>query len=226
LLPTTQTIEFESAIREPEIIVAWRLPVVGLLALLAVASIGAIAWIAVHRGLAVGEPSATGSPEPRVQSQPKAAVPTAKSQAVATGDDVLLADQDLRVFGGRIEALSTEFRVAWDALQYGYVSQKKFADELDEWLRPQWDTLEAQVRRTGAAQDSARERADRELTGAINNWQLALYSYADDLRKQRQVVKSFEFLSRADEHLHRAQQMQSALERPPSSATSPQRAPR
>lgn len=219
LLPTTQTIEFESAIHEPEIVVAWRLPIVGLLALLAVASIGVIAWIAVHRGLAVGEPNTTGSPEPRVQSQPKPAVPITKPQAVATGDDALLADQDLRVFGGRIEALSTEFRVAWDALQYGYVSQRKFADELDEWLRPQWDTLEAQVRRTGAAQGSARERADRELMGAINNWQLALYAYADDLRKQRQVVKSFEFLGRADEHLHRAQQMQSALEQPPSSAT-------
>jgi hypothetical protein len=76
------------------------------------------------------------------------------------------------------------------------------------------DTLEAMVRRTGAVPGSARERADHELMGVINNWQLALFAYADDLRRQRQVVKSFEYLSRADEHLPRAQQMQRALERP------------
>jgi hypothetical protein len=226
LLPTTQTIEFESAIREPEIVIAWRLPAVGLLVLLVVASIGVLAWLVEHRGLAVREPNATGSPDARVQSQPKAAVPMAKPQAVPTGDDALLAAQDLRVFGTRIEALSTEFQVAWDALQYGYVSQRKFADELDEWLRPQWDALEAKVRRTGAVRGSTRERADHELLGVINNWQLALYAYADDLRKQHQVVKSFEYLGRADEHLHRAQQMQSAVERPPDSATSPPMTPR
>jgi hypothetical protein len=225
LLPTTQTIEFESAIREPEIIIAWRLPIVGLVALLAAVSVGTLAWMAVQRGLAGRQPTVTGSPEPRVQSQPKPVAPMTKPQVVAAGDDALLADQDLRVFGARIETLAGEFRVAWDTLQYGYVSQRKFADELDEWLRPQWDTLEAQLRRTGAVQGSARERADHELMGEINNWQLALYAYADDLRKQRQVVKSFEYLTRADEHLHRAQQMQSTLERQQESVTSPPTVP-
>ncbi len=129
LLPTAQTIEFESAIRDPDVVIAWRSPAVGLVALLVVGAIGVLTWMVQHRGLPVREPNATGSPQARVLSQPKAALPTAKPQAVATGDDALLADQDLRVFGARIEALSTEFRVAWDALQYGYVSQRKFADE-------------------------------------------------------------------------------------------------
>lgn len=219
LLPTTQTIEFESAIREPQIVIAWRLPAVGLVALLVVVAIAVLAWMVEHRGLAVREPTATGSPQARAQSQPTAPVPMAKPQAVAAADDALLADQDLRVFGARIEALSTEFQVAWDALQYGYVSQTKFADELDEWLRPQWDTLEAMVRRTGAVPGSARERADHELMGAINNWQLALYAYADDLRNQRQVVRSFEYLRRADLHQKRARQMQSDLGRQQTSAS-------
>ena len=43
----------------------------------------------------------------------------------------MLADQDLRVYGARIDVLSTEFQVAWDALQDGGFSQAKFADELD-----------------------------------------------------------------------------------------------
>jgi len=226
LLPTTQTIEFESAIREPEIVIAWRLPAIGLLVLLAVASIGLLAWMVEQRGVAVREPIVTASPETRIQSPPKAVVPRAKSQAVAGGDDAMLADQDLRVYGARINVLSTEFQVAWDALQDGGFSQAKFADELDQWLRPQWDDLEARVRRKNATQGSERERADHELLGVINNWQLALYAYADDLRKQRQAVKSFEYLGRADEHLHRAQQMQSALERPPNSETSPPTTPR
>jgi hypothetical protein len=221
LLPTGQTIEFESAIRDPDVVIAWRLPALGLVALLVVGAIGVLTWMVQYRGLPVHEPSATGSPQAPVLSQPKAALPTVKPQAVATGDDALLADQDLRVFGARIEALSTEFRVAWDALQYGYVSQRKFADELDEWLRPQWDTLEAQVRRTAAPRGSTRERADQELMGVINNWQLALYAYADDLREQRQVVKSFEYLSRAHAHQQRAQQLQSDLERPPPSVSGP-----
>lgn len=219
LLPTRQTIEFESASREPEIVIAWRLPAVGLLLLLVVAAIGALAWMVQHRGLAARGSNATALPQSQARSQPEPALRTAKPEAVASADDALLADQDLRVFGARIEALSAEFQVAWDALQYGYVSQRKFADELDEWLRPQWDTLEAQVRRTGAVQGSVRERADHELMGVINNWQLALYAYADDLRKQRQVVKSFEYLTRAEEHQRRAQKMQSNLERPPPSAS-------
>ena len=225
LLPTTKTIEFESAIREPQIVIAWRFPAVGLV-LLAVAAIGALAWIVEQRRLGVREPSGAGSPEARLQSQPKAAAPVAKPRAAAPDDDALLADQDLRVFGARIEVLSTEFQVAWDALQDGGFSQAKFIEQLDQWLRPQWDDLEARIRRKNAAPGSARERADHELLAVINNWQLALYAYADDLRRQRQVVKSFEYLSRADEHLHRAQEMQSALERRSDSASSSPNAPR
>ena len=215
LLPTRKTIEFESAIREPEIVIAWRWPAVELV-LLAVAAIGALAWIVEQRRLGVRE----------LQSQPKAAASVAKPRAAAPDDDALLADQDLRVFGARIEVLSTEFQVAWDALQDGGFSQAKFIEQLDQWLRPQWDDLEARIRRKNAAPGSARERADHELLAVINNWQLALYAYADDLRNQRQVVKSFEYFTRAEQHLQRAGRMQSDLERPPTPETSPPTNPR
>jgi hypothetical protein len=207
LLPTKHTIEFESAIREPEIVIAWRVPVVGLVVLLAVFFLGTLAWVAEHRELAVRAPEARQLPPPR------SALPSVKPEAIVTSEDGLLAEQDLSVFGARIEALSNEFKMAYEALQDGTVTQEKFADELDQWLRPQWDALEARLRRTAAAQGSARERADHELMGVINNWQLALYAYADDLRNQRQVVKSFEYLGRAHGYLQRAQQMQSDLQR-------------
>jgi hypothetical protein len=215
LLPTKHTIEFESAIREPPIVISWRVPAIGLAVLSVLASLGTLIWVAAHRGPAVREPTAAPLPQPRP------AVPGVKPEPVATGDDALLAEQDLRVFGARIEALSYQFQVAWDALQDGGFSQHKFADELDQWLRPEWDALEARVRRTDAAPGSARERADHELMGVINNWQLALYAYADDLRKQRQVVRSFEYLRRAEEHRQRALRMRSELERSLAAETSP-----
>jgi len=207
LLPTRHTIEFESVIREPEAALAWRVPAVGFVLLVIIASLGAAVWVAGHTGPAAPEPKTAQSPQPR----PVAAA--AKPQAVVTADDALLADQDLRVYGARIEALSNEFQVAWDALQDGGFSQNRFADELDQWQRPQWDALEARVHRTNVARGSARERADQELLGVINNWQLALYAYADDLRKHHQVVKSFEYLGRAEEHRKRVQQLRSDLER-------------
>jgi hypothetical protein len=209
LLPTQHTIEFDSAIREPESVLAWRGPAVGLAVLLVVACLGGLIWVAEHRALNQHE----AKPRPFPQSPPPAARPkNPKLQTDVTPEDMLLAAQDLRVFGDRIEVLSTEFQVAWDALQEGKVSQTKFADELDQWLRPQWDTLEARVRETIAAPDSARARADHELIAVINNWQLALYAYVDDLRNHRQVVKSFEYFRNAHRHLQRAWQMQSQLD--------------
>ena len=212
LLPTRNTIEFETTVHEPQVAADWRLPAVWLVVLLSVASLGILAWVAGHRNLAVPGPNAAQLP------QPQPGVPLAKPGAGATGEDALLASQDLMKFGAHIEALKTEFAMAFEALMDGRVSQGKFADELDDWLRPQWDDLEARVGRASAPPGSLRERADHELMGEINNWQLALYAYAEDLRNQRQVVKSFEYLRSAERHQQRARQMQNDLERPATSA--------
>ncbi len=53
LLPTAQTNEFESAIRGPDVVIAWRSPAVGLVALLVVGAIGVLIWTVQHRGLPV-----------------------------------------------------------------------------------------------------------------------------------------------------------------------------
>ncbi len=215
LLPTERTIEFDTAISEPRGVIPWRIPTVVLVALAAVACLGVFAWWAEQRVRAVPAPSATQLPEP-----PPVA-PTVKPEPPTTGEDALRAREDLLTFGARIEALSNEFKMAFEALQSGAISQEKFTDELEQWLRPQWDDLEARLLRANAPKNSVQERADRELRGAINNWQLALYSYAEDLRNQRQVIRSFEYLKRADQHLQQAQQLQSDLERSPTSAAQP-----
>jgi len=216
LLPTKHTIEFENAIHEPQLVIAWRMPAIVLAVLLAVVCLVVLAWAVEHRGPAAGRTKNTTLPQSQLAAptvKPRASVPTAEPRVLTTGNDGLLAEQDLRVFGARIDALSNEFKMAWEALQEGTVTQERFADEMDQWLRPQWDALESRLRRTDAAKGSLRERADQELMGVISNWQLALYSYADDLRNQRQVVKSFEYLKLADQYLQRAQQMQSDLRR-------------
>ena len=73
--------------------------------------------------------------------QPRSSNPTVKPEVRIPNEDVLLTERDLRVVGAHIEALSNEFRMAYEALQDGTVTQEKFADELDQWLRPQWDDL-------------------------------------------------------------------------------------
>lgn len=207
LLPTRHTIEFESEFHEPGVRSAWRLPVLWLLVLLALATVGAFVWLARHRD----ETQRSVAVHPQV----KAPQPVPSPETGATRADALLAEQDLTLIGARIEILTTEFATALDALMDGRVSQQKFAEELERWLLPQWDALEAKVRRANAVPGSRHAYADGELMAAINNWQLALRAYTEDLRNQRQVVRTFEYLRRAELHEVRAQEMQRDLERQP-----------
>jgi hypothetical protein len=207
LLPTSHTVEFESAIHEPQSATASRVLAFWLVVLSAMACLGVLAWVDSYRSVTVRRPVAV--------ARPPAAAPVAAPQAGAARADAVLATADLMQIGARIETLTTEFSVALDALMDGRVEQQKFADEMDQWLRPQWDDLEARVRRTNAAPGPLQERADGELMGAVNNWQLALRAYADDLRHQRVANRPFEYIRRAELHQWRAQQMQIELERPP-----------
>jgi hypothetical protein len=210
LLPTSHTVEFENAVHELETATAWHVPTIWVVVLSAVACLVVFAWVDRYRSVVVRRPVTAVLPQP--------AVPTPTPEGEGTRADTLLATEDLTQFGARIETLTTEFSAALDALMDGRVGQQKFADELDEWLRPQWDDLEARVRQTNATPRSLRERADGELLGAINNWRLALRAYADDLRKQRVADRPFEYIRRAELHQRRAQLMQADLERPPKAA--------
>jgi hypothetical protein len=134
-------------------------------------------------------------------------------EGALSAQDASLAREDLTKYGERIEALTTEFAAAFDALMDGKVSQEKFAEELQQWLLPQWDDLETKLRRANAAPGSLQEIADDHLMAAINNWQLALRTYTDDLRNQRRVVSTFEYLARAERHESRAQEILRNLER-------------
>jgi hypothetical protein len=214
VLPTRHTIEFDSEFSASQAVPAGRVPVVFLIAVLAVATAAGIAlWLSSDRHRSQSRsPTLPGIASPLAPLAKGPAALPANSAAVHA--DVLLAQRDLAQFGPRIETLTTEFSAALDALMDGRVSQQKFADELEQWLLPQWDDLEARVRRTNAAPDSRQQKADGELMATINNWQLAVRSYVEDLRNHRRVDRAFAYMGRAEAHQRRAEQIQSDLESP------------
>ena len=218
-LPTRHTIEFEGTLQEVRSPSARSARGAWLVALFAVSVLASLAWFAAG-------PSARRGSIPAPQPAPVAPA-VAKGSRLPEGalspQDASLAREDLTKYGERIEALTTEFAAAFDALMDGKVSQEKFAEELQQWLLPQWDDLETKLRRANAAPGSLQETADDHLMAAINNWQLALRAYTDDLRNQRRVVSTFEYLARAERHESRAQEILRNLERrtPSESATKP-----
>jgi hypothetical protein len=191
LLPTRHTIEFETALEEPLARASWRKPLAWLLALvLALMLMAALAWLSgflnqqPRRGIVIARPRVT-----TVAAAPAPAV--APEDALRTRIDVVKYDE-------RVQALRVEFDIAFEALMEGTVTQAAFIDQLQQWQLPQWNLLELQIRRSRAPPGSVQESADEHILAAINDWQLALHSYADDLRHGRQVADTFEYLRRAD----------------------------
>jgi hypothetical protein len=210
LLPTPDTIEFETAIEEPPARNPWRRPVAWLLALLlALVLVASLAWLSGFLNLQRrSAPAVAPHPAPAVVSPPPRVEP----------EDALRARMDLTQYDERLQALRVEFDLAFEALMEGRVTQTAFIEQLQQWQLPQWDLLELQIRRTRAPPGSVQESADERLLGTINNWQLALRSYSEDLRNGRQVVDAFEYLRRADVQRAAAGRILRSLERP---ATAP-----
>jgi hypothetical protein len=192
LLPTPHTIEFESALEEPPARTSWRKPLAWLVALLlALALMAALAWLS---GFLNTQRRSTPA---RAPLPTPSSIVTRPSPRVAP-EDALRSRVDLVKYDERMQALRVEFDIAFEALMEGKVTQAAFIEQLQQWQLPQWDLLELEIRRNRAPPGSVQESADQHILGAINNWQLALHSYADDLRNGRRVMDTFEYLRRAD----------------------------
>jgi hypothetical protein len=193
LLPTPHTIEFETALEEPRAHGSWRTPLAWLLALLlALALMAALAWLSGF--LSSQRASGVTAIAPRPMPAPLAA----RAPPQVAPEDALRTRVDVVKYDERMQALRLEFDMAFEALMEGKVTQAAFIDQLQQWQLPQWDLLELEIRRTRAPPGSTQESADGHLLGTVNNWQLALRSYAEDLRNGRRVVDTFEYLRRAD----------------------------
>ena len=208
LLPTPHTIEFETALEESPGRASWRQPLAWLLALLlALALMAALAWLS-------GFLNAARRSVPAVAQRPAPASFVTPPPPKVAPEDALRARMDLIKYEERIQALRVEFDIAFEALMEGEVTQGAFIDQLQQWQLPQWDLLELEIRRTRAPLGSVQESADEHILGAINNWQLALRSYADDLHNGRRVVDAFEYLRRADVQRAAAARILQSLEQP------------
>jgi hypothetical protein len=209
LLPTSQTIEFETVLHEPPVRRSWRSPAAWLLAvLLAFTLVGLLAWLS---GFLKSQPHPAVPVTPHPTSS---ATGLARPPSQVSPEDALRTRIDVVKYDERVQALRVEFDIAFEALMEGKVTQAAFIEQLQQWQLPQWDLLELQVRRTRASPGSAQETADQHILATINNWQLAMRSYTDDLRGGRQVADAFEYLRRADVQRAAAARVLEDLERP------------
>jgi hypothetical protein len=213
LLPTPHTIEFDSALEDPPARGSWRRPLAWLLALLlALVLMAALAWLS---GFLNTQRRIVPAVAPRAAPSPVAA----RAAPQVAPEDALRTRMDLVKYDERVQALRVEFDMAFEALMEGKVTQAAFIDQLQQWQLPEWDLLELEIRRTRAPPGSLQEGADAHILGTINNWQLALRSYADDLHNGRRVVDTFEYLRRADVQRAAAARLLNSLAQPAADPT-------
>jgi hypothetical protein len=212
LLPTKRTIELETTSPDRHSpgasrrSASWQLPLAATLTI-------ALAWFGTTRLLHTPERSrlVTGPAD----SARRAATDASNVQS-------LQVQQALQKFGERFDALTTEFATAFEALQAGSISQREFADGLEAWLLPQWETLGNQL--TSDRSVTARTGANGELRAIVDNWERALAAYAHGLRTgdPREVLGAFAYMRQAETHQARARAMLQNLERTqPASAVTP-----
>jgi len=160
---------------------------------LAVAVVGALAWLGVERLL-----SHHGG------------TPLQESDTIVPGDDsrpgsdveTLAARGDLRKFTQRFDSLSLQFSTAFNALQRGSLSQDEFIDGVEKWLLPQWEALGAELSPPAPNTNRTRAAANTEIRGVIDNWHRALMAYAHGLHTHdpNEVFNAFSYIKIAEAH--------------------------
>lgn len=197
-LPTARTVEVEDAPRAaskpPR---QFRIALAGpiILSLLAIAMSVWFGQRWMNRDTApvsgaLARPAAAVTVAP-VKAQPAPLSPE-ESQALQV---------ELARFAARSGALQSQFKSAFDALQDGTLSQANFADGLERWLIPQWESEEAGLRKTTFPPGSRREALRTLQIGITRNWRSGLETYAAGLRRQEtpMVYRAFAYIAAAEE---------------------------
>lgn len=163
---------------------------------LAVALIGALAWLGVERFLSHHGPTPLEASSP---AQGAATIVPGDTAGARSDVDTLTARAELGKFTQRFDSLSLQFSTAFTALQRGGLSQEDFIDGVEKWLLPQWEALGAEP---GAATNS-------EIRAVIDNWHRALMAYAHGLRAHdpSEVVTAFNYMRVAEAHQARAHEL-------------------
>jgi succinate dehydrogenase hydrophobic anchor subunit len=140
-----------------------------------------------------------------------ATAPTALTTATSTThgvvaprvshSDVIAAQMRFERFDARIEALATEFSLAFAALQVGELEAADFSAGLEKWQIPQWQTLRDQFTKDMPRADSGGREIHAALAASARHWQSALTLYSSGLRVHRYdtVMSAFAEMKRAEE---------------------------
>src|SRR5262249_30722863 len=109
---------------------------------------------------------------------------------------------------------------AFLALQLGNLSQRQFADGINQWLLPQWEALALELHRDEAPPGPAQRRALELLGAAVGREPRALVLYARGRREQdvAQVQLAFRFMGDAERHEAAARRLLLDFERAPAAA--------
>ncbi len=195
LLPVRSTIEFDTALEErpappartPMTLLAATVCMLALLALLA--------WLAgyLRPGTAM-PPVQHSTPVAAPPVQPRAAP---APEAGAAPEEIQQTRADLDHYIERIDELREEYRNAFLELTDGRIPATDFADELNWWQLPKWNQLEFELRSIDVRPGSLREQSRRYLLEVVDNWRMALRTYAEDLRARQLVERPFGYMQRA-----------------------------
>jgi len=181
---------------------------------LAVALVGALAWVGVDRLLSSHEPTSFALFEAPANKVPDL-LPPVDNGVVPSGSDAetLQARADLQKFTRRLDVLSMQFRSAFDALQRGQLTQENFVDGIDKWLLPQCEALGAELPLL-TDPPPVRANADSEIRATIDNWHRALMAYAHGLRAHdsTDVFNAFSYLRVAEAHQQKARALLDKLD--------------
>ncbi len=198
LLPTRSTIEFDAALvetpaRPPR---APLMLVTTLACMLAVLSL--LAWLAGY--LRPGAP-VQGPPPPASTAAPVVQPPLPAPEAAATPAQIRATRADLEHYIERIDDLRAQYRDAYEELTLGRKTPADFADALRWWQLPQWNELEFELRTIEAQPGSLRDASRRDLLEVVDNWRVALRTYAEDRRAGVSVERPFAYMNRAEPFL-------------------------
>jgi hypothetical protein len=119
----------------------------------------------------------------------------------ASAAQIEAARSYLKRFDDRIDGLRTQYRMSFQALQSGSLSQQDFAAGIDRWLLPQWRTLYNELASNRPEDGSLDSQVREHLLHVARGWERGLDDYVRGLNDQNYttVLEAFERMSAANE---------------------------
>jgi len=135
----------------------------------------------------------------------------------ATAAQIETATAYLERFDARIDGLRAQYRMAFQSLQNGSLSQPDFIEGIDRWLLPQWRNLYDELASNRPEDGSLDSVIRTHLLHAARGWEGALDDYARGLIDQNYttVLTAFDRMSEANKAQRQAWSVIEHAERSP-----------